>query len=323
MLSQFIVLPFKTITYGIGAFLIVLYLMYFEQKIVSFIQMRKVNGSLGLRDILFPVALFINLFRVRLIFPETPYKFLYVLLPMFLAILVFIMGIFIPFHKSGLFWAADCGTLWVIVISHFILFFMMLIGWASQTQYSLQGVVRVFGHFIASALLLIIVSLLVGLWAGSLNFVHIIQEQKSMWFILPLFPVFVVHMIVLLMRGKCAPFGASESGVDLMGGYKSRYAGGLSVLLIVSEYFHFLLFSALTIVFFFGGWQPLWEVSYMSGCAWFFLKLIIFLVIISWIKAVLPNLRHDQLVRLSFKAIFPFIAVLFLIYSFIKILLGV
>lgn len=323
MIDHLLFLPVKIIGYGIATFLMVLYLIYFEQKIISFIQMRGLKRSLGLRDFLFPVALFINLFRVRLVFPTTPYKFLYILSPIFLGILAFILGTFIPFHKTGFFWPSDYGVLWVIILSHLILFFMILIGWASQTQYSLQGVVRLFGHFISSALLLVFVSLIVTLWAGSMNLVQIIRDQKSLWFIVPLFPVFLIYMLVLLMRGRSAPFGSSESGIDLMGGYKSRYAGGLSLFLIISEYFQFLLFSALAIVFFLGGWLPLWEPSHLSGFYWFFLKLIVLLVGISWIKALLPNLRHDQIVRLSFKVFFPSISILFLFYCFIKIMLGV
>lgn len=323
MIEQFIMLPLKILAYVLGAFLSVLYLMYFEQQTIAFIQMRKLKGHLGLRNLLFPLALFINLFRVHLILPETPYKFLYALLPFFLGFLVFLLGTFIPFHKTGLFWKSDYGVLWVTVVSQIGIFFMMATGWASQTQYSLQGIVRLFGHFIASGLLLILSCLIVVLWAGSMNFLHIIQEQKSLWFVVPLFPVFVIHMGVLLMRGRAAPFGSSESGLDLMGGYKSRYTGGLSVFLIVSEYSHFLLFSALTIVLFFGGSLPVWDVSYISGFAWFLLKLIIFLLVVWWIKAVLPNVRYDQLVRLSFKAFLPAMAGFFLFYSLIKIMKGV
>ena len=318
-----LVLPLKVITYGMVAFLSILYLMYFEQKIISFVQMRGLRRSLGLRDFLFPVALFINLFRVRLVFPETPYKFLYVLSPLLLGPLVFMMGIFIPFHKTGFFWSSDYGVLWLIVVSHLIILCIEVIGWASHTQYSLQGVIRIFGHFIASALLFVFVSLIITLWAGSMNLLQIIQDQKSIWFIVPLFPVFLVYMVVLLMRGRSTPFGASESGIDLMGGYKSRYAGGLFVFLVIAEYCQFLLFSVLGIVFFFGGWLPLGNISWMSGFSWFFLKLIIFLIGTSWIKAVLPNLRHDQIVRLSFKVFLPFIVMLFLFYCFIKIMVGI
>ena len=320
-MEQFLFVPLKILGYGIGCFLTVLYLMYFEQRTISFIQMRKLKAQMGLRSALFPIALFINLFKVRLVFPETPYKFLYALLPFLLGLIVFLFGTFVPFHKSGLFWKSDYGVLWVIVITHVGIFFMLATGWASQTQYSLQGVVRLFGHFIASGLLLILSCLIIVLWAGSMDFLQIIQEQKSLWFVVPLFPVFVLHMVVLLMRGRAAPFGSSESGIDLMGGYKSRYAGGLSVFLIVSEYCHFLLLCALTIVLFFGGWLPLWDVSYISGFAWFFMKFIIFLLGVWCIKAVLPNVRYDQLVRLSFKIFVPVMGIFFLFYSVIKIMM--
>ncbi|MFN7662253.1 MAG: NADH-quinone oxidoreductase subunit H [Alphaproteobacteria bacterium] len=315
-------LPLKIIGYGLGSFLVVLYLMYFEQRLIGFLQMRRLKGNtLGLRDLFFPIALLINLFRVRLLFPETPHKFLYVLLPFMLALGVFLLGTFIPFHKTGLFWKSDYGILWVIVIFHLGIFLMLLTGWVSQTQYTLQGIIRLFGHFVASGLLLVMTLMVVALWAGSMNFVHIIQEQKSLWFVVPLFPVFLVHMVVLLMRGRVSPFGASESGLDLMGGYKSRYTGGLSVLVIVSEYCHFLFLSALTVVLFFGGWLPFWDVSYISGFACFFLKLIFFLMMIWGLKAILPNMRHDQFIRLSFKFFLPLIGGLALFYSLIKVMM--
>jgi NADH-quinone oxidoreductase subunit H len=319
-----LLLPLKIFFYGIITFLVVLYLIYFEQKIISFIQMRQSRKrTLGLRDGLFPFALFIRFFKMRLAFSETPYKFLYILSPIGLGALLFVLGVFIPFHKSGLFWSSDYGILWIIILSHLVVFLMMLIGWASQTQYSLQGIARLFGHFICFGLLFVFISLIVVLWAGTMNLVQIVHEQKSLWFIVPLFPVFIVYVIVLLLLGRSAPFGSSESGINLMGGYKSRYAGGLLTFLVVIEYFQFLLFSGLAVVLFFGGWSPLWSVPRLSGFAWFFLKLIVFLMTISWIKAILPNLRHDQIVRFSFKLFFPFTFILFVFYCFLKIMIRI
>jgi NADH-quinone oxidoreductase subunit H len=321
-MDQIIFLPLKFIAYGMGVFLITLYLMYFETRLESFIHTKSSKGTLNLRGIFFPIALFINLFRVRLIFPEASYKFLYVLLPLFFGVAAFSLGMFIPFHSTGFFSDSDYGILWIVAISHFLTYLMVIIGWASQTQYSLQGVVRLFGHFISSSLLFFLVILTVVLWGGSMNLEHIIEEQKSVWFVLPLFPVFLIHIIVLLMRGRGAPFGMSESGIDLIGGYKSQYSGGLSVFLIISEHLHFLLFSALTIVLFFGGWLPLWAGSSLSGASWFALKLVLFLVCITGVKSTLPNLRYDQIVRLNFKVFFPFIALLFIVYCFLKAILN-
>lgn len=322
MIENIFFLCLKTVFYGLVIFVSILYVMYFEQKIISFIQMRNLRNTLGLRDFLFPIALLLNLFKVRLVFPETPYKFLYVLAPIVLGFLIFGLGSFIPFHKNGLFINSDYGILWILISSHVGIFFMMLIGWASQTQYSLQGVVRLFGHFISSSLLFVFVSLIVILWSGSMNLMQIIQDQKSMWFIIPLFPVFLLYIIVFLMRGDCVPFGESESDQDLMGGYKSLYDGGLLVLLVVSQYLQFLLFLSLMVVLFFGGWLSLWKNSSMSGFSWFFLKLTVLFFLVSWVKAVMPNFRHDQIIRFSFKILLPFIAILFFFYSFIKIFLG-
>lgn len=316
--------PLKAFFYGLLAFLVVLYLIYFEQKIVSFIQMSQPRKRrLNLRNALFPIALFIRLFKTHLVFPETPYKFLYIFAPIAFGGVIFILGIFIPFHKSGLFWSSDFGILWIVIFSHLGMFLMMLIGWSSQTQYSLQGVVRLFGSFISFSILFVFILLIIVLWAGSINLVQIIQEQRSLWFVIPLFPVFVLYVIALLMQARSAPFGTSESGINLMGGYKSRYVGGLLTFLVVAEYFQFLLFSGLAIVLFFGGWLPLWSIPRLSGFAWFFLKLLVFIIGIAWIKALLPNLRHDQIVRFSFKLFFPSLFILFVFYCLLKMMIKI
>jgi NADH-quinone oxidoreductase subunit H len=153
---------------------------------------------------------------------------------------------------------------------------------------------------------LIIISVLLS--AGSLNLTEIVLAQKNLWYFIPHFPMMVIFFISTLAETNRAPFDLPEAEAELVSGYHVEYSSFPFALFFLGEYANIVLMSAMTTIFFFGGWLPPFDLElfyYVPGYIWFFLKVSFFVFLFFWIRATLPRFRYDQLMRLGWKVFLP------------------
>ena len=144
---------------------------------------------------------------------------------------------------------------------------------------------------------------------GSLNLTDIVMAQKTVWFVIPLFPMFVIFFISTLAETNRAPFDMPEAEAELVAGYNVEYSAMTFALFFLGEYANMILMAAMTVVLFLGGWLPPFDVAplnWIPAPIWFAAKIAGVLFFFLWVRATFPRYRYDQLMRLGWKVFLPF-----------------
>jgi NADH-quinone oxidoreductase subunit H len=147
------------------------------------------------------------------------------------------------------------------------------------------------------------------LCVGSLNLTDIVIAQKDLWFIIPLFPMFVVFFISALAETNRPPFDLPEAEAELVSGYQTEYSGMMYAMFWLGEYANILLMCALGSILFLGGWLPLLDIfplNLLPSPIWLILKILLLFILFALVKAIVPRYRYDQLMRLGWKIFLPF-----------------
>jgi len=187
-----------------------------------------------------------------------------------------------------------------------VLFFS---GWSSNSKWSFLGSLRSTAQMISYEVSIGIIVLCVLLCVGSLNLFDIVESQRNVWFIIPLFPLFVMFFISGLAETNRSPFDLPEAEAELVSGYNTEYSAIGFVLFFLGEYTNMVLMSSVITIYFLGGWfSPFAIVSFISlpGIFWFGLKTSFVLFFFVWVRATYPRYRYDQLMRLGWKVFLPF-----------------
>jgi NADH-quinone oxidoreductase subunit H len=154
---------------------------------------------------------------------------------------------------------------------------------------------------------LVIITVL--LCVGSLNLSKIVEAQRTIWFAIPLFPMFIVFFVSALAETNRAPFDLPEGESELSGGFNVEYSSMTFALFFLGEYANMILMSAMTVILFLGGWLPPLDIpplNWIPGVVWFALKIAMVLFVFIWVRATVPRYRYDQLMRLGWKVFLPF-----------------
>jgi NADH-quinone oxidoreductase subunit H len=182
-------------------------------------------------------------------------------------------------------------------------------GWASNSKYAFLGALRSAAQMVSYEVSMGLVIINVLLCVGSLNLSDIIEAQKTVWFALPLFPMFIVFFISTLAETNRAPFDLPEGESELVAGYFVEYSSMSFALFFLGEYANMILMSAMTTILFLGGWLPpfdIYPLNVIPGPIWFILKISLVLFVFLWMRATTPRYRYDQLMRLGWKIFLPF-----------------
>ena len=181
-------------------------------------------------------------------------------------------------------------------------------GWASNSKYAFLGAMRSTAQMVSYEVSIGLIIISVLLSAGSLNLTEIVLAQKNLWYFIPHFPMMIIFFISTLAETNRAPFDLPEAEAELVSGYHVEYSSFPIALFFLGEYANIVLMSAMTTIFFFGGWLPPFDLElfyYIPGYIWFFLKISFFVFLFFWIRATLPRFRYDQLMRLGWKVFLP------------------
>ena len=275
---------------------------------IGAIQLRKGPNVVGPFGLLQPFADGINLLAKETILPAGANKLIFILAPMLTFVLSLIAWAVIPFDDGMVLANINVGVLYLFAISSLGVYGVIMAGWASNSKYAFLVALRSAAQMVSYEVSLGFVIISVLLCVGSLNLSDIVMAQKTIWFAIPLFPMFVVFFISALAETNRAPFDLPEGESELVACYFVEYSSMSFALFFLGEYANMILMSAITAVLFLGGWLPPIDIAplnWIPGPIWFFLKIALVLFFFLWVRATMPRYRYDQLMRLGWKVFLP------------------
>ena len=214
----------------------------------------------------------------------------------------------IPISSKYVIADINIGILYLFAVSSFGVYGVIIAGWASNSKYPFLGALRSAAQMISYEVSIGFVIITVLLCVGSLNITDIVESQKNVWFVLPLFPMFIVFIISCLAETNRLPFDLPEDEATLVAGFFTEYSSISFGLFFLAEYANMILMSSLTVILFLGGWYPpidLFPFNAIPGLVWFSLKVFLILFVFLWVRATFPRYRYDQLMRLGWKIFLP------------------
>ncbi len=284
---------------------IVTYLIYFERKVIGWMQGRIGPNRVGPLGLLQSVADVLKLLIKEDIIPANADRALFLLAPVIAFVPSFMVLAVIPYTASHIFTAnLNVGLLYYIALSSLTILGIVMAGWASNNKYSLLGGMRSAAQMISYEIPLGLSVLGVVMLAGSLNLVTIVQHQATDrfgWYIIPQIIGFVVFMIAALAELNRTPFDLPEAESELVAGYFTEYSGFRFAFFMLSEYVYVFAISALATTLFLGGWAG----PFLPSWLWFAIKTSAIIFFLFWVRATMPRMRGDQLMSFAWKVLIP------------------
>jgi len=307
-LQNFLLVSFYVLII-IGPLLVaVAFLTYLERKVIASVQYRKGPNVVGFFGLLQPFADGIKLFSKETIIPASANKIIFVLAPMVTFSLSMVAWSVIPIDQGIVLSNINVGILYIFAVSSLSIYGVIMAGWASNSKYAFLGALRSTAQMVSYEVSIGLVIVCVLLCVGSLNLQEIVMAQKNCWFLIPLFPMFIVFVISALAETNRAPFDLPEDESALVAGYFTEYSSMLFAMFFLGEYSAMILMSSLGTILFLGGWLPPFDLFFFNlipGFVWFFFKVGLLLFVFLWVRATLPRFRYDQLMRLGWKVFLP------------------
>ena len=284
-------------------------IVWLDRRIWAFVQKRRgpnVVGPFGLFQTLADALKYI--FK-EIIIPASSNKIIFILAPIVTMTLALIAWAVIPFSEDYVLADINVGILYIFAISSLGVYGIIMGGWASNSKYPFLGSIRSAAQMVSYEVSIGVIIINVLLCVGSLNLSDIVLAQEKIWFVIPLFPMFVIFFISSLAETNRPPFDLPEAEAELVAGYQTEYSGMMYAMFWLGEYANILLMCALGSILFLGGWlapmdTPLFEM--VPPPAWLILKILFLFVLFALIKAIVPRYRYDQLMRLGWKVFLPF-----------------
>ena len=245
----------------------------------------------------------------EIIIPASSNKIIFILAPIVTMTLALIAWAVIPFSEDYVLADINVGILYIFAISSLGVYGIIMGGWASNSKYPFLGSIRSAAQMVSYEVSIGVIIINVLLCVGSLNLSDIVLAQEKIWFVIPLFPMFVIFFISSLAETNRPPFDLPEAEAELVAGYQTEYSGMMYAMFWLGEYANILLMCALGSILFLGGWLapmdiPLFDI--VPPPVWLILKILFLFVLFALIKAIVPRYRYDQLMRLGWKVFLPF-----------------
>ena len=299
----------KIVALVVPLLIIVAFLTYAERKVIASVQLRKGPNVVGPFGLLQPLADGLKLFSKETIFPTVSNKIVFLLAPMVAFSLSIAAWAVIPIADGWVISNINVGILYLFAISSLSVYGIIMAGWASNSKYAFMGALRSAAQMVSYEVSIGLVIVTVLVCVGSLNLSDIVYAQKSVWFVFPLFPMFVVFFISALAETNRAPFDLPEDESSLVGGYFTEYSSMLFAMFFLGEYAAMIMMSGMATILFLGGWLPPFNIALLNeipGFIWFAAKTSLMLFTFLWVRATFPRFRYDQLMRIGWKVFLPF-----------------
>jgi len=283
-------------------------IVWLDRRVWAFVQKRRGPNVVGPLGLLQTVADALKYIFKEIIIPASADKVMFVLAPIITLTLALIAWAVIPFSSEIVLSNINVGILYLFAISSLGVYGIIIGGWASNSKYPFLGAIRSAAQMISYEVSIGVIIINVLLCVGSLNLNKIVQAQENVWFIFPLFPMFIVFFISALAETNRPPFDLPEAESELVAGYQTEYSGMMYAMFWLGEYANILLLCALGSILFLGGWLnpiDIYPFTIIPGPLWMIFKILVLFILFSLVKAIVPRYRFDQLMRLGWKIFLP------------------
>ena len=283
-------------------------IVWLDRRVWAFVQKRQGPNVVGPFGLLQSLADALKYIFKEIIIPSSSNKIIFILAPITTMTLALIAWAVIPFGENQVLANINVGILYIFAISSLGVYGIIMGGWASNSKYPFLGAIRSAAQMVSYEVSIGIIIINVLLCVGSLNLNDIVIAQQNMWFIIPLFPMFVIFFISALAETNRPPFDLPEAEAELVAGYQTEYSGMKYAMFWLGEYANILLMCALGSILFLGGWLSpidLYPFNLIPGAIWLIFKILFLFILFALVKAIVPRYRYDQLMRLGWKVFLP------------------
>jgi NADH-quinone oxidoreductase subunit H len=283
-------------------------IVWLDRRIWAFVQKRQGPNVVGPFGLLQSLADALKYIFKEVIIPSSSDKVIFILAPIVTMTLALVSWAVIPFSATQVLADINVGILYLFAVSSLGVYGIIMGGWASNSKYPFLGAIRSAAQMVSYEVSIGVIIINVLLCVGSLNLNDIVVAQKNLWFVIPLFPMFVIFFISSLAETNRPPFDLPEAEAELVAGYQTEYSGMMYAMFWLGEYANILLMCAMGSILFLGGWLSpidLYPFNLIPGAIWMVFKILFLFVLFALVKAIVPRYRYDQLMRLGWKIFLP------------------
>ena len=283
-------------------------IVWLDRRIWAFVQKRQGPNVVGPFGLLQSLADALKYIFKEVIIPSSSNKVIFILAPIVTMTLALISWAVIPFSATQVLADINVGILYLFAVSSLGVYGIIMGGWASNSKYPFLGAIRSAAQMVSYEVSIGVIIINVLLCVGSLNLNDIVMAQENLWFVIPLFPMFVIFFISALAETNRPPFDLPEAEAELVAGYQTEYSGMMYAMFWLGEYANILLMCAMGSILFLGGWLSPIEIypfNLIPGAIWLIFKILFLFVLFALVKAIVPRYRYDQLMRLGWKIFLP------------------
>ena len=282
--------------------------VWLDRRVWAFVQKRRGPNVVGPFGLFQSLADALKYMFKEIIIPASANKIIFILAPIITMTLALISWAVIPFSEDFVLADINVGILYLFAVSSLGVYGIIMGGWASNSKYPFLGAIRSAAQMVSYEVSIGIIIINVLLCVGSLNLTDIVLAQEKLWFIIPLFPMFVIFFISALAETNRPPFDLPEAEAELVAGYQTEYSGMMYAMFWLGEYANILLMCSMGSILFLGGWLSpidLYPFSLIPAPLWLIFKILLLFILFSLVKAIVPRYRYDQLMRLGWKIFLP------------------
>ena len=284
-------------------------IVWLDRRIWGLVQKRRGPNVVGPFGLFQTVADALKYILKEVIIPASANKPVFILAPIITMTLALVAWAVIPMSENMVLSDINVGLLYLFAVSSLGVYGIIMGGWASNSKYPFLGAIRSAAQMVSYEVSIGIIIINVLLCVGSLNLNDIVVAQEKLWFVIPLFPMFVIFFISALAETNRPPFDLPEAEAELVAGYQTEYSGMMYAMFWLGEYANILLMCAMGSILFLGGWLSpidLYPFSLVPGAIWLIFKILFLFILFALVKAIVPRYRYDQLMRLGWKIFLPF-----------------
>ena len=283
-------------------------IVWLDRRVWAFVQKRQGPNVVGPFGLLQSIADALKYIFKEIIIPSSANKVIFILAPIVTMTLALVAWAVIPFSATQVLANINVGILYLFAVSSLGVYGIIMGGWASNSKYPFLGAIRSAAQMVSYEVSIGVIIINVLLCVGSLNLNDIVIAQQNLWFIIPLFPMFVIFFISSLAETNRPPFDLPEAEAELVAGYQTEYSGMMYAMFWLGEYANILLMCAMGAILFLGGWLSPIEIypfTLVPSALWLILKILFLFILFALVKAIVPRYRYDQLMRLGWKVFLP------------------